>query len=150
MKSLKMGLLFLFASVASIGFSNEPTVMTVNELEQERLACIAKSAQDFKFPDIVEFPAGTVIPIDFEIKGDLIALNTCLEEQALEILQKLYVKFTGESFLISSDGIEWKELPDFITGSVGFGFSFKKDYDWKPRFTLYAEFNQRTSQPKEE
>ena len=79
-------------------------------------------------PEIaVEFPAQTILPISFFLKGDLI--NLVNSEQPLgqvEVKQTFYARQLQNGLMLSINLIEWKPFMEFITGCASVELSFRE------------------------
>ena len=113
-------------------------VINVTDLTDKELDTIMQG----KNPLIaVEFSQGTVVPIGFFLKGNLIQLS---ENQVncgqLTILQTFYVRNVQDQLILSSDLLEWKPFMEFITGTASVALNIQ---NYGPRILFGAEINRR-------
>lgn len=94
----------------------ETTVVAIQETTQDLL-------NDFfqgKLGDAaVQFPSGTLLPLQLFIEGDLLALEGA-ESASLqvEVKKDFYLKFDKGAFLFSSNLESWYPLLHFVTGKT--------------------------------
>ena len=95
-------------------------VLNIGELDETILNEMIQG----KHPEIaIEFSTGTIIPINFFLKGDLVSLveeNTKLGK--MKIQQTFYARCVNDELILSSNLIEWKPLFEFVTGKASITF----------------------------
>ena len=81
-------------------------VVSINELTDAHIESFTQG----KLQDtIVKCPAGMVLPLTLSLQGEFFASEG---ESSLKILKTCFVKYTGETYLLSLDGKSWKEFSD--------------------------------------
>lgn len=70
---------------------------------------------------IVKCPAGMVLPLNFSLKGEFLAVES-EGESSVKILKTCFMKCLGETYLFSLDGKNWKEFSEFFTGNLSASF----------------------------
>ncbi len=132
---------FVFSSFSLFALeeSRDLQVMTITTLSQVDLDVVLNQADE---NIVIEFPAGTIVPLKFFLKSDLITFIG--EEKRLGQLKAestFYVRLLrGEEFLFSLDLIEWKSILDFFTGRADIALSIEEKI---PSITFGVEANQR-------
>lgn len=91
----------------------------------------------------VEFSAGTILPVSFFLKGDLVKLIEEDEPLAtLQIEQTFYARCVEDELIFSLNLTDWKPLLEFITGSSSITLNIQ---DGKaPSVTVGSETNHRS------
>lgn len=140
---MRKTILMCFCLIALNAFTSQAAesnlqVIPVDQLTQDMLNALMEG----KHPDAaVEFPAHTLIPVGFFLKGDLVELAqgraNCGQ---VEFKQRVYARNTGGSLLFSSNLQEWKPLFMFITGNASVALSIENE---KPSLLFGAEVNRR-------
>lgn len=88
---------------------------------------------------IIAFPAGTIIPLQVILSGNLLALGNIDDAVPyFEMLQTIYVRHDGSNFIFSQDLQNWKQIADFLTGNISAVFGMQDSY---PSFTLTVDVN---------
>lgn len=93
-------------------------------------------------PEIaVEFSAGTILPIHFFLKGDLVNLiDHETRSGRIEILQKFYARYIEGELIFSHNLVDWKPFFEFMTGTATAILSIQNG---EPSLTFGAETNRR-------
>ncbi len=90
---------------------------------------------------VVEFPSGTILPVKFFLRGDLVTFVEQEKEIGQVKMEKtIYVRLIKEEFLFSLDLIEWKSLLDLVTGRVDVSLDIEETI---PTITFGVEAGQR-------
>lgn len=123
------------------------------EIMIQMLFWLATAMQPIKFNEVtpeiccqdpsvvVELTAGEKIPLQFWIKGDLLSLDTGENKMPTVVVQKtFYVKYVNETYLFSTDQLNWKQWFDFVTGS--FGITIPKE-EGESNLVFYLEADER-------
>jgi hypothetical protein len=121
MKIMKKFILasFIFAasSLSLFAIETDRQVVDINTLTQSDLDAFS-SQEDGSV--VIEFPAGTILPLKFFFRGGLITLvGEEKEIGQVKVEKTLYLRcLKEEEFLLSSDCMNWKSLLEFITGNA--------------------------------
>ncbi|MES2200560.1 MAG: hypothetical protein V4489_10405 [Chlamydiota bacterium] len=87
----------------------------------------------------VEFSEGTILPLKFFLKGDLLTLvGEEREIGQVKVEKTFYVRLKGEDFLFSLDLSTWKSCWDFFTGTASVDLNVDEKI---PSITFGAEAN---------
>lgn len=66
---------------------------------------------------VVECPAGTTLPFQWNVSGDL--FRTSGESiEPIWLSRTLFVKFLQNDFFLSIDGVKWQPFTDFVHGNL--------------------------------
>lgn len=71
---------------------------------------------------VVEFPAGSDIPLTVAVEGDLIETRRD-EVIALNVKKKFWLKLSSNEIQMSFDGQTYKPLQSYIGGSISVGMN---------------------------
>jgi hypothetical protein len=112
-------------------------VVSVSDLTQETMNEIIQG----ELPDLaIEFPAQTVLPVGFFLKGNLVNLEVC-EGNTLHVIQTFYARFVENELILSSNLVDWKPWLHFITGEASFSLSV---HDGQPSIAFGADISPRS------
>ncbi|MCB1134708.1 MAG: hypothetical protein KDK78_00445 [Chlamydiia bacterium] len=115
MKKYLLALACAFASVSSAFASH--TAISLTDMSDEMFAeFLSGTCSDV----ILECKEGTVLPIQFDFKGDFIAIQQGDAPASVVVLKSCYVKCAEGDFFFSTDLDEWKDFEAFFTGRLGF------------------------------
>jgi hypothetical protein len=119
-------------------FSQDLKVMNVCNLSEEDSQEIMQGER----PEVaVEFSKGTLLPISFFFKGNLLNL---VEGEAkvgqIEIQQTFYVRHVQGELIMSANLTDWKPFLEFITGNASITLNTQNG---QPSMIFGAETNRR-------
>ena len=133
-----------FAATASFPIDTKPLenpskVVDIGHLTDGDLSEIMQGHN----PEVaVAFPAHTVLPIHFFLKGDFVHL---VEGDGkfgqVEVTQTFYARYVQGALLLSSNLMEWKPFLEFLTGDLSIALNIQ---DGQPSIVFGAETHRRS------
>ena len=100
----------------------------VIELGKQTAAQAQELARGSMVPgSTIKVPAGVELPIDIAMRGDLAATVEPVTPVKLNLRRDLWIRFTGESVVLSLDGVNFRPIQQVITGTVSFALKANED-----------------------
>lgn len=113
----------VFAAMLPAGQSPEPIVLGRQTAAQAR-----ELARGGMLPGAtIKVPAGVELPIDVAMRGDLAITVEPVTPVKLKARRDLWIRFTGDSVVLSLDGVHFRPITEVITGSVSFALKADED-----------------------
>lgn len=82
---------------------------------------------DMKPGATVKVPAGVELPIDIAMRGDLAVTVEPVTPVRIKARRDLWIRFTGESVVLSLDGVHFRPITEVITGTLSFSLKANED-----------------------
>lgn len=130
-------------SQLTAAYQTRPTYMPIQEIVPVSILTPEK-ANDFfsgKTDLVIEFSAGSILPLNLQLKGEFLALNPLEKPYELKVLQTLFVRRDHKDFYFSRDLQHWQNFQEFFTGTLGLSLNV---YDTSPQMDLSLEINHRS------
>lgn len=139
-KYIATGVIALLNLVAPLAGAQDKVVSLHELAEEADFHALFQNGWDDSV--IVKVPAGSWIPFDAVIEGDLIELWQEGEGRwMLEVKKTFYVRHLhDQGFLFSMDRKKWKPLFEFMTGQINAGLGCDEE---GPLFNLHVTGNVR-------
>lgn len=141
MKKIILGSFMVIASslsVFALEESRDFLIKNVTTLSKDELGIVLSQEHENV---VVEFSTGTILPVNFFLKGEVLSLvGEEKEIGQIKIERTFYIRPIGEEFLFSLDLMEWKPFWDLFTGAASIYLSTE---NMVPSITFGAEATTR-------